>query len=169
MDILRAGGIQYNWNSTSTRIDGQPYKGVRSIDWGEKLDVETVYSQTQDGRPIGSTGGQYSVESFTLKMLTEYADQLTTYLAFAAPGFPPGNRGLPGNIGETQFLFQFTATEPLQIGATPIILNASPCRIIGMKNTVEQGTAALITEFTLWSQGITVNGKSLYKQALPSL
>ena len=168
-DIVRVGGIQYSWNSTLTLIDLQPFRGLIEIDWGEKLDVETVYSQTQDGVPIGSTAGQYAVENFTMKFLREYAEALKAYLAGPAPGVPPGNRGLPGSYGQTTFLFQMTATEPLQIGATPVVVNAGPCRIIGQKQTTAKGSNALETEFTLWCQQISVNGITLYSPAVPGL
>lgn len=168
-EILRVGGKQYNWNSSLSRFDGQPYRGVKSVDWSQKLDVETVYSQTQDGVPLGPTGGQYSVDSFTIKILWEYWEQLKLYLATVAPGVPPGNRGLPGTYGETTFIFQMSVTEPLQIGALPIALNASECRVVSEKETTEEGSAALVAEVGLWVRQLTVNGLSMYARALPTL
>lgn len=168
-DIVRVGGLQYSWVSTMTRIDGQPYRGLTSLDFSDKLDVETVYSQTQDGVPIGDTEGQYSVDSFTMKWIREYADYLTTYLAGPAPGVPPGNRGGPGEYGGTHFSLTLTAIEPLQILAVPLIILVPQCRIIGVKETTEKGSAALETEFTCWARQIIRNGKTLYKQAIPGL
>jgi hypothetical protein len=168
-DIIRIGGVQYNWNSSITRIDGQPFRGILEVDWSQKMDVETVYSQTQDGVPIGATSGQYAVDSFTFKMLREYAEQLKLYLAMTAPGVPPGNRGQIGSYGLTTFVFQATASEPLQIGALPVHVDASPCRIIGEKQTSAKGTAALETEFTVWCQQLRVNGLSMYSPAIPTL
>ena len=167
-EILRVGGRQYNWNSSLTRIDGAIWQGLTSVDWSQKLDVETVYSQTQDGVPLGDTGGQFSVESITIKMLWEYAERLKQYLAFTAPG-SNGERGAIGTYGLTKFTFQMSVTEPLIPGAFPIQLDAGPCRLITEKNTTEQGTGKLELEMGLWCQQLTVNGISLYNIAPPSL
>lgn len=167
-EILRVGGKQYSFNSTLTRIDGQPWRGVRSVDWSQKLEVETVYSQTQDGVPLGGTGGQYSVDSFTLKMLWEYWEQLKLYLATVAPGVN-GNRGLPGTYGETTFILQVSASEPLQIGALPIMLSAGECRVVSEKESHEAGSAALVAELGLWVRELTVNNLSMYTRAVPTL
>ena len=168
-DFIRIGGIQYNWNSTMTRIDGQPWRGFTSIDWSQKLDVETVYAQTQDGAPIGGTSGQYAVDSFTVKMLWEYWEQLKTYLALTAPGVPPGNRGLVGSYGLSTVTFQLSATEPLQLGAVPIMLTASPMRFVAEKGNPAKGNAGLEIEIGCWAQQLEINGLTLYSQALPTL
>ena len=167
-DIVRVGGRQYNWNSTLTRIDGQAWRGIQKLDWSEKLEVETVYSQTQDGVPIGDTAGEYSVDAFSFSMLSEYAAQLITYLAMLAPGFPPGARGLPGSYGQTKFQFQFSATEPLEIGALPIIISAAPVRITSKKEGREKGSGALVTEFGCWARQMSINGVTMYSPALLS-
>jgi hypothetical protein len=168
-EILRVGGKQYNWNSSISRVDGQPWRGITSIDWSQKLDVETVYAQTQDGVPLGDTGGQYSVDSFTIKMLREYWEQLKLYLATLAPGVPLGSRGLPGSWGQTKFTFQMSVSEPLEIGALPIQLDASPCRVIGEKAVTEKVSASLETELSLWCRQLKVNGLTMYSPALPTL
>jgi|SRR5580704_1908470 hypothetical protein len=169
-DILRVGGIQYSWNSTLTRVDGQAYRGFTSIDWGEQLDVETVRSQTQDGIPMGGTGGEYSVNAFTIKMLWEYWEgYLKPYLAFLAPGYPVGNRGALGSYGQTAVQFQLTASEAFQVGALPIALEASPMRFISAKQTVAKGNAALEAEIACWVQQMSINGITLYSAAPPSL
>jgi hypothetical protein len=168
-DFIRIGGIQYNWNSTMSRVDGQPYRGFTEINWSEKLDVETIYSQTQDGAPIGGTSGQYAVDSFTVKMLWEYWEQLTDYLSFAAPGVPVGNRGLPGSYGLTVCTFQLSASEPLQLGALPIMLTAGQMRFIAPKGQAQKGNAGLEIEIGCWAQSLIINGKTLYSAALPTL
>jgi hypothetical protein len=168
-DIVRVGGRQYNWNSTITRIDGQLWRGLQKLDWAEHLEVETVYSQTQDGVPIGDTGGEYSVPNFTLTFVREYGTQLLLYLATLAPGFPPGSRGVPGSYGLTKFQFQFTVSEPGEIGALPIVVSAAPCRIIDVKETTEKGSGVLISEFGCWVRQLKRNGISLYNSALLSL
>jgi hypothetical protein len=161
-DTVRIGGKQYSWNSTLTRFDGQAWRGLQKLDWSEKLEVETVYAQTQNGVPIGDTAGEYSVDSFTFTMISEYAAQLLAYLAGPAPGFPPGSRGLPGSYGQTKFQFQFSASEPLEIGALPILISASPCRITSKKESREKGSGTLVTEFGCWVRQMQINGVTMY-------
>jgi hypothetical protein len=160
-DIVRVNNQPYSWNSTLTRIALIPWPGVVSVEWSEKLDVETVYSQTQDGRPIGATAGQYEVDSFTVRMLSDSADSLTDMLS-ALPPFV-------GSFGRTEFPFVFSASEPLLPGASPIIMAADVCRIIGKKQTREKGVAALVTEFNIWCKGIVENGKTLYTTSIPGI
>src|SRR5262249_25191671 len=51
-----------------------------------------------DGKPLGKTAGKYSVPSFSMKMLRDSADALTTYLALATATTRPrsaANEALP--------------------------------------------------------------------------
>jgi hypothetical protein len=160
LSVLSINGQRYNWNSTFSRIDGIPQGGIQKIVIGEKLDLETVYSQTQDGKPIGSTGGQYSVENFEITMLREWADSFTSYLA-AKPPFI-------GSIGRTEFSYQLQISEPLLL-ATPILLSAATCRVVSIDEDQETGSKALVTIFKLWSDGLIKNGKTLYSPALPGV
>jgi hypothetical protein len=167
-EILRHGGRQYDWSATLIQIDGFPRRGFTSFDFGEKLDVETVYSQTQDGVPLGDTRGQYSVESFTLKMLTEYwegFEGLKDYLSNQSPGFN-GERGPFGNYGLTKFHFQLSVSDDYLPNAPSIHYDAVPCRIISAKPAGAKGAAALETELGLWCQQIKVNGMTLYAPAV---
>jgi hypothetical protein len=165
IEILRVGGRQYGWNSTISRVDGQLWQGFTSIDWGEKLDIETVYSQTQNGVPLGGTGGQYSVESLSFKMLTESFEQLKAYLANVSPGFN-GERGPIGSYGETLFHFQLTIYEVFLGQQFPIKIDAVPCRIMAPKGSAAKGAAALESEFSCWCQKITINDITLYSPSL---
>ena len=163
-EILRVGGRQYGWNSCLARVDGQLWQGFTSVDWGEKMDVETVYSQTQDGVPLGDTGGQYSVETFTFKMITEYWEQLKLYLS-TAPGFN-GERGAPGSYGETKFHFQLSIFEVFLGAQFPITIDAVPCRVMSAKGAAAKGAAVLETEVACWVRQMTINGLTLYSPSI---
>jgi hypothetical protein len=161
LDVLRVGGAPYNWNSTLSLFDGFPNRGIVEVSFSDKLDVETIYSQTQDGVPIDATGGQYEVDSFSIKMLSDSADKLTSYLSLKPPFI--------GSYGRTKFSFNLTATEPLILGATPLVLDAPECRIIGVKEARARGVEALLTELTLWCRTLSRNGKTLYVPAIPGI
>jgi hypothetical protein len=162
ISVLRLNNQPYNWNSSLSRFMGQAWPGVVEVNYSEKLDIETVYSQTQDGKPIGGTSGQYEVDSFTVKMLIDDADALTTMLVASAPQFL-------GSYGRVEFPFTLSVTEPLLPGAIPIEMIAGVCRIRGKKKGVAKGIEALVTEFDIWCKGIIENGKTLYSTAIPTL
>lgn len=166
-ELVRVGGTQYNWNSTTSRIDGAPWRGITSVDWSEKLEVETIYSQTGDGVPIGDTDGQYSA-AITLKMLWEYLEQLKQYLATTAPGDPPGARGPLGSFGGTKFKYQLSALEPLDPAASPIMLTGNNCRLIETKGTAAKGAAGLEVDVTFWVRTLEVNGITMYSPPIPT-
>jgi hypothetical protein len=159
--FLRVNGQPYNWNSTMTRFAGVPWPGVVEFNWGEKLDVETVYSQTQDGKPIGATSGQYEVDTFTCKMLEEDANALMQAIALMPP--------YVGSVGRTEFDLELQASEPLSPGAVPIMMMSERTRIIGNKGARAKGIEALVREITFWSGGLRVNGVSLWTPALPGV
>lgn len=160
IQVLRLNNRPYSWNSSETRFDGQLWPGCVEIVHGDELEVETVYSQTGDGAPIGGTGGQYSAE-LSVKMLAADADALTTMLTLSHPEYL-------GSYGQIEFPFSTSVSEPLLPGDIPITLVAPVCRIIGDKQTYAKGIEALVTEFKLWTKGFTRNGKSLYTRPLPN-
>ncbi|HLK38686.1 MAG TPA: hypothetical protein VKU41_18110 [Polyangiaceae bacterium] len=159
--FVRLNGQPYSWNSTMTRFNGTPWPGVIEFAWGETLEVEDVYSQTQDGKPIGGTAGQYKVETFTCKMLEEDADALTDSISLMPP--------YVGSIGRTEFNVECQASEPLAIGAKPIMLMSERTRIVGMSHTRVAGIEKLVREFKFWSNGLRINGKTLWTPAIPGV
>jgi len=165
---LRIGGRQYDWSATLILVDGEPRRGFTSFDFGEKLDVETVYSQTQNGVSLGDTRGQYSVESVALKMLTEYWEGiggLKDYLANIALGFN-GERGPLGSYGLTKFHLQVSVSDDYLPTAPTIHYDLVPCRVISAKAAGAKGAAALETEIGLWCQKVTANGNTMFSPAV---
>lgn len=167
-ETIRIGGQQYSWNSTLSRVDGLPRRGLTSVDWTQKLDVETIYAQTQDGVPIGDTAGQYSC-AISGKWLWEYLEQLKDYLTNLAPGDPPGTGAANGqSYGQTKFKYQLQASEPLDPGAQPIMLTASNCRLIEEKGAAAKGQAGLEVDFTLWARTLEINGRTMFTVPIPT-
>lgn len=160
-DIVRVNNQPYSWNSTRTLLLAQPWPGVVEVNYAEKLDVETVYSQTQDGKPIGATAGQYATEGCSIKMLSDSAAAFLAQLS-ALPPFI-------GSYGRTEFPFVFTATESLLPGGLPIVVAAPVCRVIGRKEARAKGVETLVTELTLWMKELTVNGVSMWTSAVPGI
>ena len=164
-DVIRINNVPYSWNSSSTKIDNFPWPGILEISYGQKLDIKTVYSQTQDGTPIGGTAGQYSAGPITIKMLRDSYNALTDYLSLRAP-LPGLGTGTPGSYGRTEFGLIAQVTDSFAIGAIPILLIASPCRIMEEKESQAVGVEELVSEVTLWCLKYSVNGKTLYSPKL---
>lgn len=162
LSVLALNKTPYSWNSSQSRFNGALWPGVVAVDYSEKVDVETVYTQTGDGVPVGATAGQYSVDSFTIKMLDKDFDALTSMLIATAPQFL-------GSYNRIEFTFACSVAEPLVPGAIPIAMIAPTCRIIGKKRSHQAGISALVTEVTLWTDGISENGKTLYSRSLPGV
>lgn len=167
-EILRVGGRQYDWSSTLILVDGQARRGFTAFDFSEKLDVETVYSQTQNGVPLGDTRGQYSVESVTLKMLLEYwegAGGLKDYLANFATG-SNGERGPIGTWGLTKFHLQIQVSDDYLPNVPVVHYDIVPCRVISAKPAGAKGNAALEVDLALWALQIKTNDMTLYAPAV---
>jgi len=153
-DVIRIQSQLYNWNSSLTKFDNQPWPGVLEFSWSEKLDIKTVYSQTQNGRPVGGTSSKYEVDSMKVKMLRDSADAFLRYLA-AKPPFV-------GSYGRTEFTTNLTVSEPLLPGVFPISMTAGVCRVRGKSQSHAEGTDELVTELDLWCRGIVESGITLY-------
>jgi len=153
VDFVRVNNTVYSWTSCKFAIDGMPTGGIVAVDYEQKRERKIVYSNRQDGTPVGWTSGKYSVPSFSIKMLRSWADTFTTYLTAI---------GL-GSYGDAEWAFSAQLIEPaLPIPALPLILLGSPCTIIGEKDAHEEGIDELLTEYDIACLAMTKNGKQLW-------
>lgn len=161
-DVVRIGQTIYSATSTLFKLDNQPYTGIVAADWEVKRERKIVYAARQDGLPLGITAGKFSVEAFTMKMLIDSFDSLTTYLT---------TKGL-GSYGDPPFAWSCQATEPLgdisAAGLIPITASSPYTWIVGHKDGYEEGVDARLVEVTLASLQMKSNGKQLWS-ALRSL
>ncbi len=150
-DVIRINHTLYSWTSCSFKIDGQPWKGVLSLDYEQKRERKVVYAANQDGTPLGKTAGKYSVGGVSLKMLRDSADALTTYLT---------GKGL-GSYGDAEFGILIQTVEPV-IGSIPLTASLEVCTIDGKKDAHEEGVDELVTEFDIGCLQMTENFKRLW-------
>lgn len=157
-DVVRIGQTIYSATSSVFKFDNQPYTGVKAADWEVKRDRKIVWAARQDGLPVGITAGKFSVEAFSMKMLIDSYDGLTTYLT---------TKGL-GSYGDPPFAWSCQATEPLgdisSAGLTPITAASPYTWIVGEKNATEEGIDERLVEVTLVSLSMTSNGKQLWSK-----
>lgn len=148
-DLIRVNGTPYSWNSCSFTIDGAPYVGVTSMEFGQKRERSTVYGSRRDGTPLGKTTGKYSVPNVTMTMLRDSYDALTTQLTA---------KGL-GSYGDAEFTIVVKIFEP---GVNiPSVYVLSRCTIEEEKHGNTEGVEALTTDVTIHCLNVTLNGKQL--------
>lgn len=138
VDFLRVNNTRYSWTSSRAIVEGIPVSGIVGVDFEETRERKIVYSNRQDGTPVGWTSGKYEVKSFKLKFLKEYAQTFKQGLALLGAG----------SFGDAEFSLGLQCVEPV-IGAIPITLVAFPCTIVGRRETREEGIDELVEEFDL--------------------
>lgn len=156
VDLVRVNNTRYSWTSCSFRFDMLRSRGVVACNWEQKRERKMVYAGNQSGTPLGWTAGKYTVPSFTIRMLKEWANALTDYLMVGGSIQP----GL-GSFGDSEWSFTAQMVEPV-IGAVPLIMVAQPCCIVGKKDVHEEGIDELVTEFEIATMAITENNKRLW-------
>lgn len=158
--IVRVNSSTFSWNSSAFMFDGQEIEGITSLDWEEKREVAVAYGARHDGTPLAwGEGGKYSVPSFKIKMLKDSWSVLQAYLAVGGLIRP----GL-GSYGDSVFTFQAQCIEPI-VGSIPITAVATPCRVIGKRETREEGANILLTELDVGCLNLVENGIPLWSVA----
>lgn len=156
VDFVRVNNTRYSWTSCIHRVDSQRTKGIVAVDFEQKRERKIVYAAQQNGVPLGWTAGKYSVPSFTMRFLREWANSFTDYLTTGGL-INPGN----GSFGDAEWSYTLQVVEPV-VGAVPITTVCTPCAVIGVKEAQEEGVDELVTEFEIACLTITENGKRLY-------
>lgn len=137
-DFLRVNNTRYSFASSRTLVDALPQSGVVGVDYEESRETKIVYSNRQDGTPVGWTSGKYAVKSFKKKLLAEDAFTFETYLA--AKG--------AGSVGDAEFMIGLQLVEPV-LGAIPITTVATPCKVTSRRMSREEGVDELVKEYDL--------------------
>jgi len=151
--FLRVNFQTFAWSSSVIEIYGQGVEGIRSIDYEQKREFEIAYAARPDGTPIAwAGGGKYSVPGFKIKMLKDTASYLK--LALLAPAGA-------GSFGDAIFPVSIACIEPV-VGSTPITTLASPCRVVGVRESREEGMATLLEEWDISCLRIIENGVPMF-------
>lgn len=88
-DSARVNGVQYGWSSIKFKIDGEPFSGVKSIDYSESVEQAMAYGLGKHFAPRGRTRGKYTPEPLVVEVFTATATEIMTLIAQRA-----GARGL---------------------------------------------------------------------------
>lgn len=155
-DIVRVNGNVMSAKSCSFSIDLFPYVGFTAVDYGDKLDAELVHDMAKDGTPVGYTSGEYSVDGFKLTVLKDvWLGKLLPQLL--ALGAQAGGIG----YGAGRFSFMAQYQEGIIVGTDVI----SGCRVVGTKDSIQQGTGKATVELELMALVLTRNGFGLFNLA----
>ena len=150
--FVRVNDTVFGWESFSFKIDGFPIGGIVGISYSDKLERKKVYANRRDGRAVGRTAPKYSADA-SFKILQEDDDALTSYLSI---------KGL-SSVGDARFQFIASYSEP-EIGATPIVVVGSGCRIEEPKESYDEGVDQNVVEYTLSVMTLSKNGKQLWSK-----
>lgn len=162
-DFIRVNNTRYSWTSTRHLVDGQPFEGLVAVDYEQKRERKIVYANRQDGTSVGWTSGKYSVPSFKAKFLKESAFAFKATLA-AGGLISPGL----GSYGDAEWTFMLQCVEPV-VGAIPLTMLASPCTVIGDRESREEGMDELLVEFDIACLSLIENGIPLWSIARAAL
>ncbi len=156
-EVVRVGRSTYGWGSSRFNIDGQGIEGIRAVDWGQKLEIEAAYGARPDGKPLAYAGnGKWSVDGMKITMLKDTAMVVKGLLA-AGGSLRPGL----GSYGEALWVFMAQCVEPV-VGALPITLVASWCKVISVNEKRDEGTGVLVEEWGISCLDLIENGIPLW-------
>ena len=164
VDCVRVNSRTYGWTSVSWSVDGMPSTGLVSIDWEESLETRTLYSNTQDGPPLGMSQGRYQIARFPIRMLKDSARMFKTYLTTqAALSLSPSE-----SYGQAVFTMGLQLLGEDAGDFLPSTTVFGSCRVVGEKSSHEEGTGALVVEFSIACLLIEQDGNTLWN-ALPPI
>jgi hypothetical protein len=162
IDVIRVNARTFAWSSCAFSCDGMPWEGVVGIDWEERLDTRVVYSNQQDGAPLGMAQGRYQIATFPLRMLRDTAKTWKNYLTAQA-----STKG-SGSYGQAVFELGLQLAGRDAGDLLPTSTLFSSCRVLGEKVSHEEGIDELVTEFQIGCLLIEQDGNSLWN-ALPAI
>lgn len=154
-NLVRINNTVYSWSSTRLVINGDPWEGLKAVEYEQKRERKLVHAVDPAGRPKGWTSGKYSVPTLKLKFLKDSAAALKTELAAIGAG----------SYGDAEWTMILQCTEPVLPPNLPITLTANPCTIIGARESREEGVDELVEEFDVMCLNLLENGLAMWSSA----
>jgi hypothetical protein len=159
VDFTRVNDSVFSDKSCSWAFDLVPSRGVIGVDYEEMMEgADVVHDAAKDGVPVGSVYGKYKVTGPTVTMLQEDGLRMLKQMTL---------KGL-SSYGAARFSFTAKYSEFLSPQNTTLLL-FDTCRIVGVKEGIQEGSGKLTTEFKLLSLFVTRNGMRMWdnKRSLP--
>ena len=163
--MVRIGKKAFAWNSSKFRMHLFSSVGLRSLDFGDKINDELVYGMRRDGTPDRVTAGEYEPAIATAKFLwDDWYGTGNDPTKFGMSKKLLSSAGALGTLGlsDIEFDMQFQGFEEL-VGT--VTLNFPVCRFIEIKDSPARGTGPLDVDIGIRVIGaITRNGVTLASQ-----
>ena len=153
--LVRVGRTVASWTSSKFFINKNALTGIKNVQYEQKRTRKPVRSNVAGARPLGRPTGLYSVPTITVRQLREDAEQIATFLQS-----PFVNVVGKDSYADSTFTFQASVNEHADPLAGVHML-ASGCTVDGRKTVYDQGSGALVEEWTisaLWIQETDANG-----------
>lgn len=150
-DGIRVNGNAYSWGSLVFKLDGELYRGFRSVSYSEKRERAKYWGMGRAHAPMARTSGKYTPDPVKVAGKIGSVQKLREALAARAP-----DGKSYGNV-EFQGLLQY-----IEYDETEITVEFD--RLVWISNSAghEEAAEALTEEFELDTMLIRRNGLTLY-------
>ncbi|AKF06078.1 hypothetical protein [Sandaracinus amylolyticus] len=149
-DTVRINGVQISWSSVKLKIAGQPYSGIKSIEYADGVETSLSYGMGKHHAPRGSTRGKYVPEPFVLDCFTSTAKAIREDLNKLA-----GRRGI-ANV-PVAIILQYVEPDD-----AVITVEALDAKLTKNESSHEEGPDALSEKLSFQPMRIKRNGIALY-------
>lgn len=150
MDAVRINDNLYSWGSIEIYINGEPYRGITALSYGQNRERSKGYGTGNHRGARGRTKGQYEAEASFTAQVDSY-DKICAALAAMSPDGQSYGDAPP-------FLI---VAQYVEAGLVPVTIEIEGCVITGESSSESEGTDPSVVEVTVDPMRITRNGRSL--------
>jgi len=148
-DDVRINNTVHSWDSVRLRIDGDPFYGPTSIEYGDGVEKAYAWGMGRHHAPRAITRGKYTPKPFVVTMPTKSSAILRQNLAAKA-----GTKGI-SNVA-VPIVLQY-----IEDDAT-ITVEAHDCRLTDIEASAEEGPDPTQEKVTFMPMRLLRNGIALY-------
>lgn len=149
-DAARVNGVQFGWSSLKLKIDGEPFTGIKSIDYGDSVEQGLAYGMGRHFAPRGRTRGKYVPDPLVIEAFEASAQEIENLLDKKA-----GGRGI-ANVPVT-IVIQF-----IERDETPVTVEALECTFVKNEVALAEGPDPSTRKITFQPMRYRRNGVALY-------
>lgn len=149
-DPARINGNAYGWSSISTKAGGEPFVGIKSIEYSDSRERELVYGQNRAHAPIGSTPGKYTPDPGKIVVWKHASEAFDAKLAQIAGSSSIGNAVFP------------IVVQYVEGTGAPITDTLRRCKVTKKSTKPSESASAVEVEYELQYEEIDWNGRQLF-------
>jgi hypothetical protein len=154
-DTVRVNGIQLGWSSGKLKIDGEPFTGIKSIDYGDGVEQSLAWGMGKHYAPRGRTRGKYTPDPLVIELFEASAEELRSMLEQRASGRGISNVSIP-------IVLQFIEKDD-----RTVTVEALDSTLVKIEAALAEGPDPLTTKFTFQPMRYLRNGVALYDTTEP--